>query len=161
MWVPTQISCVSSHVQWGREQPLGDPRFASRPLGFSAAASLPILPCPSWCHTQAQGFFTGTGLNASFRRFSYLLSQAAGGDEHTITPAELFSYPVTLSAEKVPLISRWKLLLLLHPCQKGLIASCQQTDNFSVSMCLYRDVRSSHYLLSVMINIFSSLNLTA
>lgn len=40
MWVTTRISCVSSHVQWRREQPLGDPRFASRPPWFSATASL-------------------------------------------------------------------------------------------------------------------------
>lgn len=72
-----------------------DPRFASRALSFLLQPVSPILPCPSWCHTLAQGFFTGTGLNASFRRFSYLLSQATGGDESTISPAELFSYPVT------------------------------------------------------------------
>lgn len=129
LWVTTLRAPVSSKEGSKHWETPGLPAD----LGFLLQSVSPILPCPSWCQTQ--GFFTGTELNASFRRFSYLLSQAAGGDESSISPAELFSYPVTLSAEKVPLISRWKLLLLLHPCQKGLNASCQQTTFLCLCVC--------------------------
>lgn len=79
-------------------------RFACRALGELLQLTHPCPALPSLMSQIGSSIFHRNWIQRVLQKA--LLSHAAGGNELTISPVELFLCPITLSAQKLPLISR-------------------------------------------------------